>query len=439
MLNGMPNISLPLEGPILTEDLALNRAADDYGHILHHQPLAVIQPHSVEDLQKAIRYARKRGLYIAPRGQGHSTYGQAQANGGIVLDMSYLSRIRAIDHESAWIEGGCTWTALVERSISEGLTPPTLTDYLGLSVGGTLSVGGVGGASFRHGTQTDNVLELEVVTGAGDFMHCSKTTNSELFDAMRAGLGQCGVIVSSRIRLVPAPAEVRILECVYADARSLMQTQLALAQSDAVDYLDGTIMADGAGGQRCVLSIAVTSGADFDPPTSGLLEVTRRDCTYLEFAHRVQAYVNHLIQSGLWDIPHPWLDLFLPASSSVEFVSKAIEDLTEPHLGMVLTYVLCRSRCHTPLMALPDEEWIFLVDVLRNSSREHVDTYLARNTALCTEAAELGAGVYPIGAMPSLDWGKLFPAKDRLASDKRRFDPDSIMTPGQPFGTTASR
>ena len=36
-----------------------------------------------------------------------------------------------------------------------GLTPPVLTDYLHLSVGGTISVGGIGGATSRFGTQAD--------------------------------------------------------------------------------------------------------------------------------------------------------------------------------------------------------------------------------------------------------------------------------------------
>ena len=42
-----------------------------------------------------------------------------------------------------------------------------LTDYLELSVGGTLAVGGVGATSIEPGVQSDHVLELEVVTGEG--------------------------------------------------------------------------------------------------------------------------------------------------------------------------------------------------------------------------------------------------------------------------------
>ena len=68
------------------------------------------------------------------------------------------------------------------------------TNYLGLSVGGTLAVGGIGGSTSRYGMQTDNVLELDAVTGDGHELTCSAESNPHAFDAVRAGLGQCGII-----------------------------------------------------------------------------------------------------------------------------------------------------------------------------------------------------------------------------------------------------
>ena len=67
--------------------------------------------------------------------------------------------------------------------------PPVLTNNLGVTVAGTLSMAGLGVASFRYGTQADNVVELEVVTGAGEIVVCSREQNRELFDMVRCGLG----------------------------------------------------------------------------------------------------------------------------------------------------------------------------------------------------------------------------------------------------------
>ena len=76
-----------------------------------------------------------------------------------------------------------------------------LTNYLGLSVGGTLAVGGIGGTSSRRGMQTDQVVALDVVTGEGRELKCSRELNADLFDAIRGGLAQCGIITRATLRL----------------------------------------------------------------------------------------------------------------------------------------------------------------------------------------------------------------------------------------------
>jgi len=92
-----------------------------------------------------------------------------------VIDMSTLATVHDIGRSSADVDAGATWRALLERTLARGLSPPTLTDYQDLSVGGTLSVGGIGGGGFRYGAQVDNVIALEVVTGEGRRMRCSPT------------------------------------------------------------------------------------------------------------------------------------------------------------------------------------------------------------------------------------------------------------------------
>jgi cytokinin dehydrogenase len=81
---------------------------------------------------------------------------------------------------------GATWSGVLAATLPFGLTPPVLADYLRLSVGGTLTVGGVGAMTARHGLQADNVLELDVVTGRGDLLTCSPERHPDLFDAVRA-------------------------------------------------------------------------------------------------------------------------------------------------------------------------------------------------------------------------------------------------------------
>ena len=61
-----------------------------------------------------------------------------------------------------------------------------MTDWLSVSIGGTVSMGGLRFMSFHRGTQMDHLVELELVTGTGEKITCSPTVNSEMFDAVRA-------------------------------------------------------------------------------------------------------------------------------------------------------------------------------------------------------------------------------------------------------------
>ena len=57
------------------------------------------------------------------------------------------------------------WADVLNATLEHGLAPRVWTDYLHITVGGTLSNGGIGGQTFRHGPQISNVHELDVVTG----------------------------------------------------------------------------------------------------------------------------------------------------------------------------------------------------------------------------------------------------------------------------------
>lgn len=97
-----------------------------------------------------------------------------------------------------------------------------------LSVGGALSVGGIGATTHRYGMQTDNVRELDVVTGDGEILTCSPEMNSDLFNSVRAGLGQFGIITSATLALVPAPDRARMYVPSYPDLESLSPSRSCL-------------------------------------------------------------------------------------------------------------------------------------------------------------------------------------------------------------------
>lgn len=148
-------------------------AASDFGNQFHFPPWAVLHPKKVSDIAATIKHVWQMGpasgLTVAARGHGHSIQGQAQAQQGIVINMESLSGQEMQVHKgkSPYVDvaAGELWINILHECLKHGLAPKSWTDYLHLTVGGTLSNAGISGQAFRHGPQISNVHQLEVITG----------------------------------------------------------------------------------------------------------------------------------------------------------------------------------------------------------------------------------------------------------------------------------
>lgn len=173
-----------LPNHILSHDIAsrlhndldsIKKASNDYGNLVHQNPSAVLHPSSIDDIIDLIKFSNNCStpFSISVRGHGHSVRGQAMARGGVVVEMASLGE-NGVGVRVSWqpslgyyadVGGEQLWIDVLRATSEHGLAPPAWTDYLYLTVGGTLSNAGISGQSFRHGPQISNVLELDVVTG----------------------------------------------------------------------------------------------------------------------------------------------------------------------------------------------------------------------------------------------------------------------------------
>ncbi len=438
-----------LKGRLIFDDTGVTDAADDFGHIVHRRPLAVLQPGSIEDVAVMLRFCHDHLITAAARGQGHATYGQAQVAGGLVIDMSTLDAIE-VSADRVTVEAGARWSALLNATLRRGLTPPVLTDYLELSVAGTLSVGGVGGASHHFGAQVDNVVELEVVTGTGQRLACSPTRRPGLFRAAVAGLGQCAILVRATLRVQPSRASVRHYLLFYPSVRALTADQRRVVADGRFSFVEGEAqpMPNGSAGWQYYLEAAVYY--DGAPPDDaaliGDLSYERgteqiSDLTYFDFLDRLASAVAFLKSTGEWFDPHPWWNVFLPDSATDAFVSDVLTELTPADIGasgVILLYPLLRKALTAPLLRVPGEDLIFLFSLLRTAAPDagaiSADAMIAANRALYDRVRGLGGYQYPIGSIPTTpdDWRAHFgQAWPLLAGARHRYDPRGILTPGQ--------
>jgi cytokinin dehydrogenase len=439
-------VGLPrLDGHLATDDSARALAADDFGHIVHRKPKAILRPGSVEDIVRMVRWARDNDIPVATRGAGHSPYGQSQAEAGISIDMRQLRQIHSISADRAVVDAGVLWRELLLASLEQGLTPPVLTDFIWLTVGGTLSVGGIGAASFRHGLQIDNVLELQVVTGEGELVNCSPTSRRDLFEAALAGLGQCCIIVQATVRLVPAQQRVLTLTFAYPDLPSLNYDMQRLVADERFDTLTAFV-GPGPEGWGYSIEGSVYYNPGHGPDRSNLLSGLRYipgteqivDRTYFEYCDRVTGLVEALKAAGLFDLAHPWLDLLVPGSQAESFVGGVLANLTPADYGPgfpIILFPLRTSLLTRPLFAIPaKEEMVYLFDILRSAPTDPgiLAGYLRSNRRLYEQNRNIGGKYYTISAVPMTqhDWREHFGQHwGGLVSAKRRFDPSNILTP----------
>lgn len=59
-------------------DTARQAAADDFGHIVHRLPTAVLKPGSIQDIVKLVQFANRHGVKVSIRGHGYAMFGQTQ-------------------------------------------------------------------------------------------------------------------------------------------------------------------------------------------------------------------------------------------------------------------------------------------------------------------------------------------------------------------------
>jgi len=438
-----------LDGSIVTDPASLAPYATDSGSMVHNTPIAVLIPGSVRDIQKMVKFCRHHCIKVAVRGQGHTTFGQSTAEGGLVIDMATINEIHSITASRVDIDAGATWKQLVTTAVPLGASCPVLTGYINLSIGGTLAVGGIS-PNNRRGAQVDHVHELWVVTGEGELERCSKHKKRDLFEGVLAGLGQCGIVVRAVMDMIPAPTSARTFLLNYVDNAMFFDDLRTLLDREEFDGLYMIGAPDGGGGWvRQINAIKYHNGAPPDPnvilrdlnlPPEA---ATIQDTTYLDQVLAVDVIIDFFKSIGLWHgVLHPWYDAFLPEDEVEDFVGDTLAGMTPEDVGptgFLLLFPLLASQFTRPLFRVPrHSRYVYLFDILTAApapgpNPEFEAQMLARNRDLYDQAVLLGGTRYPIGSVEfnKQDWRRHYgSAWDDFKRAKRKYDPDTILGPG---------
>lgn len=439
--NGVPS----LDGELVLDEASREAMAVDLGANVRRLPAAVLRPRSPQDVVKMLRFADAQGLPIAMRGQGHSQYGQALVKDGIAIDSKSLNAVTVEPPGFVYAQAGASWEKVTLATLTHGLTPPALGDTMSLSVGGILSAGGIGNRSHLFGAVVDNVAELDVVTGAGDLVTCSRDHNRELFELALGGMGQCALIVGARLRVVSAPAWVVRRELVYDDLTTFLSDLRIVATDGRFDHV-GALVVSRAGGtgwnfHMSVGKFSATPEVDFASAESGLRFASKGGpvpTTYAGYLHREDPR-NAALMTAQRETPQRklYITMFVPGSGAEDFLRRILAT-PEDTAGItrLSLYMLPMQKFNRPMFMIPREELACAIFLFRSVPIAENARYLemvATVRKLDLEMRDAGGKAYPPYApfYSSADWEAHYGAAwPRLTEGKRRFDPRNLLTPG---------
>jgi cytokinin dehydrogenase len=433
-------IEYPLSVPSLDGELKFDAAtrrahAEDFGHIVSEAPSAVLLPGSVRDVSTMVDFCRSYGIRIATRGTGHTTMGQSQVEGGLVVDMTSLNQVVAVKPGHVVVQTGTLWSDLLDKVIASGQTTPVFPDFLGLSLGGTLSVGGVGVTSWLHGALVDHVLELEVVTGMGEVLTCSASQNRELFDAVRAGQGQVGILTQASLRLVPAPLQVRSYTLAHANLETLIDdSKLCRDQGRFDAVLAQNLPPPQDGAPRANVLFAHKFYDNVPPDDNAALAGLHHVAVLAAASTSFLEFVHHLPPLNFSN-PHPVLDVMLPDSEALPFVTEALSLMAADPAVIVQLFAWNTSRFHAPLMSVCAAPRGVGIDFLRFGPpiASVVEGMLAINRHLFETCRGAGGALYPFSAvrMDGTDWKRHYGENfETLRKAKKTYDPQCVFASG---------
>jgi cytokinin dehydrogenase len=442
-----------LEGELLVDEASRQASSTDLGNITTHKPCAVLRPHSTHDVAAMIRFCNTHSIAVSTRGKASTTHGQTLSD-GLVIENRSLNRIHSIGPDVAEVDAGILWKDLVKAAFDQTprMTPPAITGYTSLTVGGTLSVGGLGGlvGALRTGLQVDHVRELEVVTGTGAIERCSPQRKPDLFEAVLGGLGQCGVITKAVIELVPAKENARTYVLEYTDNAAFFHDVRTVIERPSIDHVYAELQPPGATPTHKLYATVIYDPSDpprDDVAVDGLsVEPSIDDTGYLDYVFSIDTFVDGMRETVNWDrLVKPWYDVWLPGSVMEEYVAEVHPTLTPRDIGpygISLIYPQRREHIHNPYPRLPEPDgspWVFVLDINTAADTPEPDSgfveeMLDRNDRMFARARQqYGAVLYPIGSLrfTAQDWrthfGDQWPAFNEA---KNRYDPKAILTPG---------
>src|SRR5438067_10505610 len=204
------------EANMLTSDADVAPYVTDWRDRYHGHARAVVRPGTTAEVAAVVRCCAEHDVPIVPQGGNTGLCGGAtphESGGEIVVSLSRLARVRAIDAANATltIEAGVPLARGQQAADEAGFFFPLSLGAEGsATIGGNLSTNAGGTAVLRYGNARELVLGLEVVLADGRIWESLKglrkdNTGYDVKQLFLGSEGTLGIITAAVLKLFPRP------------------------------------------------------------------------------------------------------------------------------------------------------------------------------------------------------------------------------------------
>lgn len=223
--------------------------------------------------QRVKKFHARKEPFRLYHGSTNSTR-QSHRRADNTIDTSKLNHVLRVDTTSktALAEPNVAMDELVAAALPHGLAPCVVTEFPGITVGGSFSGTSGESSSFRYGAFDANVNSIEIVLADGTVTKASKHEpgTKDLFWGAASAFGTLGVVTLLEVQLRDA---AKFVELTYRLCQSPAESVKVLEDEcakDANDYVDGIVYSPD--------STVICSGRHVDqlPPGAKAQTFTRR-------------------------------------------------------------------------------------------------------------------------------------------------------------------
>ena len=166
-----------LQGEVHFDAFSRGRYSTD-ASIYQIEPLGVVVPRTVLDIEIALDIARDTGIPVLPRGAGTSQCGQTVGEALVIDTSKYLNRLIDVDpiSQRVRVEPGIVLDHLNARLQQHNLFYPVdVSPANRATIGGMTGNNSCGSRSIRYGNMVHNVTAIHTLLADGSFAWFAQT------------------------------------------------------------------------------------------------------------------------------------------------------------------------------------------------------------------------------------------------------------------------